>query len=66
MSEELEEKYHTVADLAKMLSVKPHTVRRWIHDEEVKAVKLPGPRGDFRIPHSEAVRLVNNTFGSAK
>lgn len=60
------EKHYSVAELARMLSVKPYTVRRWIHDNEVKAVKLPGGRGDYRISETEATRLVNNTYGSSK
>jgi excisionase family DNA binding protein len=64
VSEEPIEQYYSVAQLAKMLSVKPYTVRRWIKDKTIEAIRLPGERGDYRISKTEASRLVNNTYGS--
>lgn len=66
MSEEPLEKYYSVTELAKLLSVKPTTIRRYIHDETIAAVRLPGVKGDFRISETEAKRLVNQTYGSGK
>jgi excisionase family DNA binding protein len=66
MSEEGLEKHYTVTELARILSVKPYTVRRWIREETITAVRLPGGRGDYRISETEAKRLVNNTYGSGK
>jgi excisionase family DNA binding protein len=65
VSDELE-KHYTVSQLAKMLNVKPYTIRRYIHDGVITAVVLPGGRGEFRISESEAKRIVNNTYGSSK
>lgn len=64
MSEEPIEQFYSVAQLAKMLSVKPYTVRRWIKDKTIEAIRLPGERGDYRISETEAKRLVNNIYGS--
>lgn len=66
MSEDQLEKHYSVAELAKILSVKPYTVRKWINDGTIKAIRLPGDRGDYRISETEAKRLVNNTYGSSK
>jgi putative resolvase len=37
------------------LRVHPNTLRRWIHEGKVKAVRTPG--GKFRIPEEEVLRL---------
>lgn len=66
MSEEPLEKHYSVTELSRILSVKPYTIRRWINDKTIKAVRLPGGRGDYRISETEAKRLVNNTYGSGK
>jgi excisionase family DNA binding protein len=42
---------HTVEDIAKLLSVHPETVRKWIKSGELRAIKLGGPAG-YRISQS--------------
>lgn len=60
------EQHYTVSELAKLLKMRPQTIRMWIREEKIKAVRFGGPNGDYRIPESEAVRLVNDAYGSAK
>jgi len=45
--EKIEYKY-TVEDVAKMVNVKPETVRRWSREKRIKYLKLPGEKG--RLP----------------
>ncbi len=65
MSESAIEKHYSVAELSKLLGLKPATIRTWIREGKIKAVKFGGDKGDWRIPESEAVRLVNDAYGSA-
>ncbi len=39
----IEYKY-TVEDVAKMVNVKPETVRRWSREKRIKYLKLPGEK----------------------
>lgn len=60
-----DEKYYTIREAAKQLNVNPRTINRWIHREEIHAVKLPGRAGgEFRIPEAEVTRLLGQ--GSAE
>ncbi|MGO8946881.1 MAG: helix-turn-helix domain-containing protein [Ktedonobacterales bacterium] len=43
-----ESAYYTVEDVATLLSVHPDTVRRWIKNNELRALNL-GPRAGYRI-----------------
>jgi excisionase family DNA binding protein len=48
----------TVDQVAKQLQLHPETVRRWIREGRIKAVKIGGSdRGGFRIRESELARL---------
>lgn len=47
---------HTTSEAARLLSVHPVTIRRWIEAGHVKAVTLP--TGHFRIPQAEIDRLL--------
>lgn len=49
------------AKFAEYFDVKPATVRKWIKDKIIKAVKLDS--NDWRIPESELQRLVNEKYG---
>jgi excisionase family DNA binding protein len=60
------EQFYTTAELAKLLKMKQQTIRAWIRDGKINAAKFGGENGDYRIPHSEAERLVNDAYGSAK
>jgi excisionase family DNA binding protein len=42
---------YTVEDIARLLSVHPETVRKWIKAGELRAIKLGGPAG-YRISQS--------------
>lgn len=42
---------YTVESIAKLLSVHPETVRKWIKSGEMRAIKLGGPAG-YRISQS--------------
>lgn len=50
-------RYYSVADVARMLSVHPVTVRRWIYTGKLHAVKL-GDTGENRISESEILRFL--------
>ena len=45
-----------LAEAARVFSVKPQTIRRWIEAGQIKAVTLPS--GHFRIPQAEIERLL--------
>jgi len=47
-----------IGRFAKMLGVHPLTVRRWIYDKRIKAVKIGK---EYRIPYSEYLRLVGES-----
>ncbi len=46
-----------VGKFAKLVGVHPLTVRRWIYDGKIKAVKVGK---EYRIPYSEYLRLTGN------
>lgn len=48
-------RYYTTADLARILAVRPKTVRTWIEEGELKAIKVGR---QWRIAPSELDRLV--------
>ena len=45
------ETLYTVEEIAKLLSVHPETIRKWIKSGEMRAIKLGGPAG-YRISQS--------------
>lgn len=52
-----------LADVAKALDVSDSTIRNWIRDKKVRAVKLLG--GEYRIPVSEVERIVREVEGTS-
>jgi excisionase family DNA binding protein len=42
---------------AELLGVHPVTVRKWVRQGLLGAIRLPGPRGQIRIPIEELERL---------
>jgi excisionase family DNA binding protein len=61
MSEAPIEQLYSPTDVAKMFGVSAYTVREWIHDKKLAAVKLPN--GHLRISESEITRLANVKYG---
>jgi excisionase family DNA binding protein len=47
--------------VAELFDVKPETVRNWIDQGKIKAIKL---NGYWRIRRSEVIRYGNANFGS--
>lgn len=50
------EKHYKISDAAEILGVKVRTIRQWIHEEKIKAVKYPGGKHWF-ISESEIRRM---------
>jgi len=48
--------FYTPAEIADILNVKPRTVRDWIHQGKLKAVKV----GVWRIPKEELEKLLES------
>jgi len=51
------EKYLTVREFAEYLRVTPSTVKRWIKNKKVSAIRV-GKRGDWRIEEKELKRIL--------
>lgn len=47
----------TVDEVARRLKLHPETIRRWIREGRLKAVKLGSDRSGFRVRASEVARL---------
>lgn len=58
------ERMYKVSEIASMFNVKPYTVREWIKDGRLEAIKLPTGR-EYRIPESAMQKLANSMYGSA-
>lgn len=55
-----EDPLRTVEYVAKVLAYGEDTIRRWLRDEKLKGIKV---QGEWRVPHSELVRFVNEEYG---
>jgi len=53
----MEEKMITTTEVAEMFGVSGQTVRRWINDGKLDAIKTPG--GKLRVKASSAEKLLN-------
>jgi excisionase family DNA binding protein len=47
----------TPSQVASLMGIHRNTVRNWVNDGSMRAVKV-GPRGDLRVPKSEAIRWI--------
>lgn len=56
----LDNPLYTVAQVAKMFGVDQPTVRLWIRQEKLNAVKV---MGRWRVQKSEVVRVANEEYG---
>ena len=45
----VEERWYTVSEVARRLRVQDKTIRHWIHQGRIRAVRLPGRRSGWRI-----------------
>lgn len=52
-------KYYTAAEAARLLGVKPQTLRLWVRQGKIKALKTAG--GRYRYPLSEIKRLLRGS-----
>lgn len=56
----------SISEVARLLSVSPYTVRRWVHCGRVEAVKLGrGKRVYYRVPTSAVRALLEPTDTAA-
>ena len=59
-----EERYYSAREVAKMMGVRRGTVKKWIYDKKLHAVRLPGRTNPWRIPASSlaAFRQQHRTY----
>ncbi len=53
---DIRRRHLTVEEVAELVNVHPHTVRRWLKDGRIEGTRL-GPRAGYRI-HEDEVRRV--------
>jgi len=44
---------YTTEDVARMVNVKPETVRRWCREKRIRHLKLPGAKGAYRLSEED-------------
>lgn len=57
-----DDRLYTVSEIAKKFKVTPYTVRQWIKDGLLIAIK---PSGQWRVTHAEFVAFANDKYGAA-
>lgn len=53
--------FYKPREIADMFAVRIETVRIWIREGDLKAIKLPG--GHWRVSHEEVTRFANSKYG---
>lgn len=53
----MQQKYWSILEAAHRLGLRPSTLRRWVEEGRVLAVRLAGPGGHRRIPYMELALL---------
>lgn len=61
MQPKKEKEFYTPGEVGELFQVLASTVRIWIKDGRLQAIRLPG--NELRIPASEVKRLANNQYG---
>jgi hypothetical protein len=58
--------YFTVEEFAEIVRRAPYTVRVWVRDGLVRAIRVSGsgPRGRLLIPRAEIDKVINSGHGS--
>jgi transposase len=60
---ELEERYYSVAEVAKIFSVHPETVKLWVNGKQSFKMHAHKERGRWLISHHEIRRIANLKYG---
>ena len=60
-----DERLWTVDEVAERLRVHPETIRRMLRRGQLRGSMPVGPRGGWRIPESEVVRLLEGKARAA-
>lgn len=64
---EIQQNFYSVPEFAKKVGAHSGTIRRWIKEGALKAVKpYSSEKAHWRIPHSEYIRLINEKYGDQK
>ena len=56
----MEIKLYTIEEVAQMMSVNHMTIRRWINNGQIAAIRLPG--GGIRISQDEVTRIISTVI----
>ena len=64
MTDDADERWLTVAEVAERFRVTTETVRRWIRNGELPVLDLGGPKAGYRIKESDLARFIAERYGS--